>query len=566
MNVIASNLARKLRSQDFNQIIGQDLTIKILKNSLYKSHYFPVYLFAGQRGCGKTTTARVFAAALNCQELSLFQKNPKKLVPCLVCASCLAMKVNKHPDFIEIDAASHTGVDNIRQIIESTTLLPLMGHKKIYLIDEAHMLSKSAFNALLKILEEPPPSVLFILATTMPLKIIETVRSRCFQLFFRSIKTEILFNYLKKICKQEKIGYEESGLLLIINQSEGSVRDALNLLEQVRFLGKIVNKELVLKTLGYVDDSKLIFLLDTIFQRQPLQLLQAFKAIQEEKQSAEFIWYRLIELLRLLLWINYGVEPTQATDNLKLLAQKNSLIDIHQLLETLYNYESIFIKTTAQHALLETVLLQFCQQYKKNNDNNGSSSLPQQQFASSQEELSQEKKEMDNIDEDEENEKNEEYIEQWALFLQTIETLDDSLIISVFKQGRLVQFDKNTEQLTIEFHKELIFFNDWLEETNSLWLPLLQKAFTKNIKLKPIFTGTKKIEMISINSKEQKNSLYKRQMIKHTNTKKITSISKFQKSQKLAQEAVIDISDKNQWKKTHLILRYFPSKVTEVRK
>ena len=155
------NLARKWRSRDFDHIIGQDLSVRILKNSLYLDHFFPVYLFAGQRGCGKTTTARVFASAINCEQFEQFRKQPKKhIVPCLACASCIAMLEGKHPDFIEMDAASHTGVDNIRSIIDASSLLPLMGRKKIYLIDEAHMLSKAAFNAFLKILEEPPASVL----------------------------------------------------------------------------------------------------------------------------------------------------------------------------------------------------------------------------------------------------------------------------------------------------------------------------------------------------------------------------------------------------------------------
>jgi len=565
MNVISCNLARKLRSQHFNQIIGQELTVKILKNSLYKAHYFPVYLFAGQRGCGKTTTARVFAAALNCEQLGQFQKNPKKLVPCLSCTSCIAMKTGRHPDFIEIDAASHTGVDNIRQIIESSTLLPLMGHKKIYLIDEAHMLSKAAFNALLKILEEPPPSVLFILATTKPLKIIDTVRSRCFQLFLKPIKTEILLAYLKKVCMQEKIRYETSALELIINQAEGSVRDALNLLEQVRFLGKVVSKEIVLQILGYADDSQLLFILTAILHRQPHQILHILKSMQQGAHSAEFIWYRLIELLRSLLWIKYGVEPVQTTDSLKLLAEKTSLQKLHHILEVLYNHESIFVKTTAQHALLETILLQLCQQYKKNN-NNGSSPLPQQQVIASRDETLQEKTEIDSFDDQEDDdqedvdEEDEEYVEQWAMFIQEVEKLNDSLMISIFKQGQLLQFDKNTGWLTVEFYKELIFFNDWLKESCSLWLPLLQKIFTKNAKLKSVFTGTKKIETRLAAPKEQANNRHKKNVERYSEKSKNVPIVR------QLQESTIDISDKDRWKKTHLILRYFPSRVTEIRK
>ena len=135
MSSVSLNLSRKWRSQDFDQIVGQDLAVRILKNSLYLGHYFPVYLFAGQRGCGKTSTARIFAAAVNCRALTVFQKDPKKSsIPCLVCDSCVAMRDGNHPDFIEIDAASHTGVDNVRNIIDSSSFLPLLSHKKIYLM------------------------------------------------------------------------------------------------------------------------------------------------------------------------------------------------------------------------------------------------------------------------------------------------------------------------------------------------------------------------------------------------------------------------------------------------
>ena len=199
MNNENLNLARKLRPKNFDQIVGQSLSVRILKNGLYLNTFFPVYLFSGQRGCGKTTSARVFAAAINCQKLSDFQGNPKQPIPCYECNSCINMVAGKHPDFIEIDAASHTGVDNVRQIIESSSFMPLMGRKKIYLIDEAHMLSKAAFNAFLKILEEPPATVLFILATTDIQRIIDTVRSRCFQIFFSSIAEVDLVNYLEEM-------------------------------------------------------------------------------------------------------------------------------------------------------------------------------------------------------------------------------------------------------------------------------------------------------------------------------------------------------------------------------
>ncbi len=183
------------------KLLGNHWLCRLVKNSLYRNLIFPVYLLSGTRGCGKTSVARIFAAALNCEALEQFQKNPQnQQLPCLTCASCLAMQAINHPDFIEIDAASHTGVDNVRAIIDAASFVPVLGKKKIYLIDEAHMLSKAAFNAFLKILEEPPISVVFMLATTDPHKIIETVTSRCFQLFFEPIELHAVADHLAHIC------------------------------------------------------------------------------------------------------------------------------------------------------------------------------------------------------------------------------------------------------------------------------------------------------------------------------------------------------------------------------
>ena len=233
---VTLNLARKWRSRTFDEIVGQDMAVSMLRNSLYKNHFFPVYLFAGQKGCGKTSSARILAAAANCAELSTFQSDPgKQAVPCLKCDSCSSMYNGTHPDFIEIDAASHTGVDDVRALLESCSFMPLMGSKKVYLIDEAHMLSKAAFNAFLKVLEEPPAQVLFMMATTELHKIPETVRSRCFQLHFNPIDRSLLHAHLTTICAEENIVCDPDALTLILQETDGSARDAINLLEQVRF-------------------------------------------------------------------------------------------------------------------------------------------------------------------------------------------------------------------------------------------------------------------------------------------------------------------------------------------
>ena len=368
------NLARKWRSKNFDQIVGQDLPVKMLKNSLYLNHYFPVYLFAGQKGCGKTSTARVFAAAVNCEQLPYFQKDPKKaLLPCLSCASCVALMAGRHPDFIEIDAASNTGVDNVRQIIDSSALLPLMGRKKIYLIDEAHMLSKAAFNAFLKLMEEPPASVIFILATTDTQKIIETVRSRCFQLFFRPVQDAALLNHLTNVCSTENIASDTDALSLIIKETGGSIRDALNLLEQVRFSDSRVSKEAVYHVLGHLDDTRLLTLFEIILYKSPAEFLQFSQEQGLEKFSAEFLWQRITELLRACIWIKNGITPrsfSEYTSQLQFLTRGKSLKHITMLLELFYSNESLFRKTTAQYAFLEVILLRICQKNESNSNSN----------------------------------------------------------------------------------------------------------------------------------------------------------------------------------------------------
>lgn len=357
------NLARKWRSQNFSQIVGQPLVVSMLQNSLYSGHIFPVYLLSGQRGCGKTSTARVFAAAVNCQKLDLFKQKPKEyILPCLECQSCLAMRAGNHPDVIEMDAASHTGVDNVRQIIEAASFMPLLGTRKVYLIDEAHMLSKAAFNALLKILEEPPAHVIFLLATTDPHKIIETVTSRCFRLFFAPIDTAILESHLEKICKQESIAYELEGLKVIVAESEGSCRDAINLLEQVRFSTDVVNKTGVQRALGHLDDERLVELVSMVLSGELPKLIVLLDELSLSSYSSTFVWHTLILMLRAALWHTCNV-PAQlyAPEGARIVrATGVSSAVLIRSLRLLYEQERLFTKTTAQHGMLEMMLIQVC--------------------------------------------------------------------------------------------------------------------------------------------------------------------------------------------------------------
>ncbi len=586
MHEVKLNLARKWRSKKFEEIVGQELSIRMLKNSLYLQQYFPVYLFSGQRGCGKTTTARVFAAALNCEELPLFQKKPQQhIVPCLQCHSCKAMEEMRHPDFIEIDAASHTGVDHVRTLIDSAALLPLMGHKKIYLIDEAHMLSKAAFNALLKILEEPPVSVIFILATTDSQKIIDTVQSRCFQLFFRPVAMEILQERLREICLQESIAFEENGLSLIIKRTEGSVRDALNLLEQVRFSTKKVTHEAVLEVLGFIDDTALLALFESVVTASLPTLLHTIAELRWERYSASIIWTRLLELIRAAVWIKYEVAPLSFVEHhatLKKLVALSTPAQLTALLHVMYEHELLFTKTTAKHDFIEMVLIQMCQRTPKSDSETGGMSSPSSQPPimtprTTASPATQEEQE-DQEEDEEEDDAPDTLIVQWKQFVDRVAALNDPLLHSIFTQGILKKHDGERKVVEVEFSKELSFFNDLLADTQHDWQPHLEIIFGKSVTVRPSFTGASRTiakkerqpdtmvsavqpkpeqKQVRPAPKPQQASPYRRSTFPPKNNK---SPKHF-----FATDVAIDISNEKIWATTHLIMRYFPGTVTEIR-
>ena len=361
MSGVQLNLTRKWRSAQFSEIVGQPLAVRVLQNSLYLQQFFPVYLFAGQRGCGKTSTARVFAAAVNCKALPDFSKNPKQVVvPCLVCDSCLAIQQGRHPDFIEIDAASYTGVDHVRNIIENSTSLPLLGNKKIYLIDEAHMLSKSAFNAFLKVLEEPPMSVIFILATTEMYKILDTVRSRCFQVFFDAVQPDVVQEHLIRMCEQEKIAYTAEGLLIIAQQTQGSLRDAINLLERVRFAHAQVNKEAVLVMLGHISDDQLLELVSALLAHDQQKFLAICTSIEDAALSIEHVWQQIIACLYDIILYKYQAQPKFfSVQSIETISENVDLEVALLWFELFLEKEFMLGKVTKKSLYLEMLVMQY---------------------------------------------------------------------------------------------------------------------------------------------------------------------------------------------------------------
>jgi len=253
-------LARKYRPSSFSEVVGQEHVLKALENSISQNKLHQAYIFSGTRGVGKTTIARVFSKCLNCM-----QADSPQVIPCNKCSACEEIKIGRHMEFLEVDAASRTGVDDMRELLDSVQYKPANARFKIYLIDEVHMLSKSSFNALLKTLEEPPPHVMFLMATTEVEKVPKTVLSRCLQLNLKVIPEAKIQLHLKSLLDLESIEYDEKSIALIADSAQGSVRDGLTLLDQAIAHGNgSLNTEDVKALLGTIDQSYIIELVEQV--------------------------------------------------------------------------------------------------------------------------------------------------------------------------------------------------------------------------------------------------------------------------------------------------------------
>jgi DNA polymerase-3 subunit gamma/tau len=294
------SFTKKYRPSNFKDLIGQNEIIQILKNIIEKKINITSFLFYGERGCGKTSIARIFAKTINCLNLSL-----NKNEPCNICESCKLFNNQNNLDIIEIDAASNNSVENIRMIIENSKYLPQNSKKKLYIFDEVHMLSLSAFNALLKILEEPPEHIIFILITTEYRKIPLTVVSRCLRLQFKKLEKQEIMSFLKKICDFESIEYEESAIKIISELSEGAVRDALSLLESASiFNSSKITKNSLEEIFGIMSEKNdLFFILSNIFLENIEECFSLIDKLILNGVDSEFFIQNFIELINEIILV-----------------------------------------------------------------------------------------------------------------------------------------------------------------------------------------------------------------------------------------------------------------------
>ncbi|MBE6140069.1 MAG: DNA polymerase III subunit gamma/tau [Firmicutes bacterium] len=337
---------QKYRPSKFSEIVEQNAIVKMLKNSIINDKVSHAYIFSGPRGTGKTSTARILAKTLNCSDI----KNGEA---CGECANCLIF--NESPDIVEIDAASNNGVDEIREIISNSKLLPISGKYKIYIVDEVHMLTESAFNALLLTLEEPPKHVIFIMATTNLEKVPITVLSRCMKYEFSKISEEELCEHLKKICEKENIKYTEEAIQEIASLADGGLRDALSMLDQLSKESVEINLDFVTEQLGTVSIKNIEKIVEALDNNNALVIIDTLEGFKKSNVNYKVFIKKVVDLLAKKA---VNIVKNYEINNLEYEDIKNIILELNLVLN------QININVNA-YLIIEIILLKYIKNFSK---------------------------------------------------------------------------------------------------------------------------------------------------------------------------------------------------------
>ena len=503
-------MARKYRPQSFEEVVGQSHVTVTLVNAIKAKRISHAYLFAGPKGTGKTTVARILAKALNC-------KDGPTSHPCGECDSCLEIAMGRSLDVVEIDGASNNSVDDVRALRENIRYVPSKGDYKIYIIDEVHMLSDSAFNALLKTLEEPPAHAIFIFATTEPHKVPQTVLSRCQRFDFRRIPTTDLVKTIQTIAGKEKLEIDQDASYILARRADGSLRDILSLLDQVIAFGgendgspsqSRVTKELVAQTLGLVDQEKLFEITDAISQKNaPKGLSILNQLIDSGVDIPEFV-NSLLQHFRDLLVSKVGQDSKilfdlsdTYIDRYKEKAKDFSETDILRMIKVVADLNLTLKRATDPRIFLELALMKLLkmesavnledvlnkldqlQTSQREELNRNNSSADSESRSTSSESLTAD----DSVRSRKESEKEKISLsnlkDRWNEVLEKIKKTKLSLW-SLIKEGEIISFEDDT--ITVEFQNGRNFHKKQAEKKENLTLiqKVLEKIYGQSFKLK----------------------------------------------------------------------------------
>lgn len=353
-------LARKLRPHRFEDLIGQETTSRTLRNAILSNRVAHAFLFTGSRGVGKTSAARILTKALNCL-------NPEEGNPCGTCGNCVEITDNASPDVYEIDAASNRGIENIRELRNNVQYAPARCNYKVYIIDEAHMLTLESFNALLKTLEEPPGHVKFILATTDPHKIPRTIISRCQRYDFIRIPVQVMADFLEQVIADEKLVMSRRALEMIARHAVGGMRDALTMIDQVlSFTGHSTTDEEVIQILGLIDAESRFAFLESLISKQADQAMKHFQSLQDHGHDVHDILSELIRSVKTMSMIQTVGTDTDLFQDLSRddvaaysrMAEKASADQLQQIFRILIELEERMKRSTYARVCFEMALLQ----------------------------------------------------------------------------------------------------------------------------------------------------------------------------------------------------------------
>lgn len=354
-------LARKYRPKKFSDIIGQDEVCSVIEGAIKLNRVAHAFLFSGTRGIGKTTIARILAKTLNCENLDL--KNPE---PCGKCKNCISIDNDSNIDVVEIDAASRTGVADVREIIENINYKPVDAKKKIFIIDEVHMLSKAAFNALLKTLEEPPLDVVFIFATTETEKVPVTILSRCQRFVLRRVDLNMITDHLINIAKKEGYTLDKESAQIISVCSEGSMRDSLSILDNVLARNKKISPELVRNVIGLTDNTQALDLFESLCNGEVKLSLEKFQELYEKGISIDELAKSLMKLTYNLALIkskfenSYDLFDSKSIDRLKKLSEKFEMDFLTRFWEVMQRYLNELSDTFDEKQCFEMAIMRMC--------------------------------------------------------------------------------------------------------------------------------------------------------------------------------------------------------------